>query len=253
MITRRPEQDRHAERGSDDPRAQPTADGGPAAGIGRGGHVAAASGGARVHLAIAGIAPARLAIEAALQLARELGEAVDCVFVEHTDLFRAAALPYTREVGVLAPGPRRFEPHDLIAALRRQAEQTRRELEQAARRFHVQCSFEVVRGELLRAAIDRSRPDEVLVVGAQGLAAEQIPLDPERMRAALERALGCPLPVWRGLPQRHPLPGGRHGPPLPTPRLLALRRTSVAAVAPELERALRRLGGTFVAGPDDDD
>jgi len=207
--------------------------------------------GGRIHLAIAGVAPARLAIDAAIQLAMELGEEVDCVFVEHSDLFRAAALPQTREVGVLTAGPRRFEPPDLIAALHRQAEQTRRELEQAARRFRVQCSFDVVRGELLRAAIDRSRPDEVLVLGAQGLAAEQMPLDPERLRAALEQALGCQLAVWRGAPQRRPPPGDRHGPLLRGPRPLALRRASVMAVAPELERALRRLGGTIVAGPDD--
>ncbi len=162
-----------------------------------------------MHLAIAGTAPARLAIDAAVQFACALGEEIDCVFVEHTDLFRAAALPPTREVGVLAPGPRRFEPHDLIAALRRQAEQTRRELEQAARRFHVQCSFEVVRGELLRAAIERSRPDEVLVVGAQGLTAAA---DTARSGATCARRWSgrsdAALPTWHGLPQQ---PAGAAG------------------------------------------
>lgn len=212
--------------------------------------------GARVHLAIAGIAPARLAIDAAVQLASELGEAIDCVFVEHTDLFRAAALPPTREIGLMAPGARRFESADLVAALRRQAEQTRQALERAAQRSRVACSFEVVRGELLRAAIERSQPDEIVVVAAQGLTAQQMPLDAARMLDALERALGRRLQTWHGVPALPSVPvsravqASRAAPPVAAgPRPLALQRATLAAVAPELERVLRRLGGTIVAGP----
>jgi len=203
-----------------------------------------------VHLAIAGIAPARLAIDAAVQLASELGEAIDCVFVEHTDLFRAAALPPTREIGLMAPGARRFESADLVAALRRQAEQTRQALERAAQRSRVACSFEVVRGELLRAAIERSQPDEIVVVAAQGLTAQQMPLDAARMLDALERALGRRLQTWHGVPARPSVPVSRAAPPVAAgPRPLALQRATLAAVAPELEQVLRRLGGTIVAGP----
>ena len=43
------------------------------------------------------------------------------------------------------------------------------------------------------------------------------------------------------------------GPPVAAgPRPLALQRATLAAVAPELERVLRRLGGTIVAGPNGD-
>ncbi len=212
---------------------------------------------ARVHLAIAGTAPARLAIDAAVQFACALGEEIDCVFVEHADLFRAAALPPTREVGLLAAGARRFDPADLVAALHRQAEHTRRELERAAQRARVHCRFEVVRGELLRAAIERSRPDEIVVVAAQGLTAQQMALDPARLLAALEAALGQRLQTWHGapadiqpvVPTGAPSMGSAQRPAARTPRPLALQRASLAAVAPELERVLRRLGGTIVAGP----
>ena len=108
----------------------------------------------------------------------------------------------------------------------------------------------------LRAAIERSQPDEIVVVAAQGLTAQQMPLDAARMLDALERALGRRLQTWHGVPALPSVPvsravqASRAAPPVAAgPRPLALQRATLAAVAPELERVLRRLGGTIVAGP----
>lgn len=123
----------------------------------------------RVRLAIDALTPqTRRAIDTAVRLALEGGNAIDCVFVEELELFRAAELPVTREMGVLALGARRFDPSDLLQALRRQAAEAQRALAQAAMRSRLQWSFEVVRGALLREALQRAGEQDLIVVGLAG-------------------------------------------------------------------------------------
>ncbi|HWS76540.1 MAG TPA: hypothetical protein VN324_15485 [Quisquiliibacterium sp.] len=123
----------------------------------------------RVHLAIGALTPqTRRTIDTAVRLALEAGDGIDCVFVEEIDLFRAAELPVTREMGVLSRSPRRFDTPDLVQALRRQAQEAQRALAQAALRSRLQWSFEVVRGALLREALRRAGEQDLIVIGLAG-------------------------------------------------------------------------------------
>ncbi|MFP5461550.1 MAG: hypothetical protein ACLGII_08225 [Gammaproteobacteria bacterium] len=123
----------------------------------------------RVRLAIDALTPqTRRAIDTAVRLALEAGDSIDCVFVEELELFRAAELPFTRELGVFSRAPRRFDTIDLIHALRRQAAEARQALAQAAARSRLHWSFEVVRGALLREALQRAGEDDLIVIGVAG-------------------------------------------------------------------------------------
>ncbi len=125
--------------------------------------------GRRVRLALDALTPqTRRAIDTAVRLALEAGDGIDCVFVEEMELLRAAELPFTRELGVLGSGPRRLDPADLMRTLRRQAEETRRALEQAAQRSRLHWSFEVVRGALLNEALQRAGEHDLIVIGLAG-------------------------------------------------------------------------------------
>ena len=133
-----------------------------------------------VRLAIGSLTPqTRRAIDTAIRLALEAGIPIDCIFVEELDLFRAAELPLTRELGVLTRAPRRFDTGDLVQALRRQAADARRALAQAAIRSRLQWSFEVVRGALLREALLRAGEQDLIVISLSGCDAD----------GAIERAI----------------------------------------------------------------
>lgn len=145
----------------------------------------------RVRLAIGALTPqTRRAVETAVRIALEGGGAIDCVFVEETELFHAAALPITRELTVMTGRIQRFEPAHLEQALRRQAAEAQRLLAQAAARARLQWSFEIVRGALLRAALERAGEQDVIVVGISGSAADGVPM--ELRREALAALAGEP-------------------------------------------------------------
>lgn len=148
----------------------------------------------RVRLAIGALTPqTRRALETAVRLAIESGDGIDCVFVEEVELFNAASLPITRELAAVTGRPQRFETGHLEQALRRQAADAQRVLEQAAARAQLRWSFEVVRGALLREALRRAGEQDVIVVGISGSAADGPLL--ELQRAALAALAGAP--DWR--------------------------------------------------------
>jgi hypothetical protein len=145
--------------------------------------------GPRVRLAIGAVTPAtRRAIDAAIRLARASGGQVDCLFVEEVDLFDAAALPITREMCAVTTAPRRFDAQALAGALRRQAEQARREVSEAGRRSHVATTFDVTRGRLLREPIERAGARDLIVIGVEGYEVSPVEPGPGRERAG-ERLL----------------------------------------------------------------
>jgi hypothetical protein len=232
----------------------------------------------RVRLALASVTPTtRTAIDAAILLARGLSVEVDCLFVEEAELFRAAQLPTSREVGAFGSGTRRFELPDLAGALARQAALAREEVAGAARRARVAWTFEVVRGELLSAALQHAQASDLLVIGAAGLALDTMPAtrneqasrttrQPAASRvvalagtgalgeSALERLLET---AFGHRPLRLPAGAGDDAARLAhalrqwRSSLLAIERETLAGLAPELSRSLRRLGGVVVAGPRD--
>lgn len=227
---------------------------------------------ARVRLAIGGVTPqARRAIDAAVRLAGGLACELDCLFVEETRLFQAAAHPLTREVGVASALARRFDTPDLAGALQRQAAQARHELERAALASRIRWSFEVVRGDLLASALARAAAEDLMVIGAAGLELDARPApdlreslardgvlallgaatrDPSALELLLERALGQ-------RPRRLSSPAAIDAPALAgalrrwRSALLAIDRETLAVLAPELARSLGRHGGVVVAGPGD--
>lgn len=145
----------------------------------------------RVRLTIGALTPqTRRALDTAIRLATEMGEGIDCLFVEDTELFNAANLGVTREVAIVTGRVHRFEPRVLEHALRRQAAETQRLLAQAALRARLQWTFEVVRGALLREALRRAAEEDVIVVGMSGCAADA-PLH-ELQREALAALAGEP-------------------------------------------------------------
>ncbi len=232
----------------------------------------------RVRLALASVTPTtRDAIDAAIRLAQGLATEVDCLFVEEAELFRAVQLPTSREVGAFGSGARRFGLPDLAGALARQAALAREEVAGAALRARVAWTFEVVRGELLSAALQHAQESDLLVIGAAGLAldtmtaarderASRAPRTPATSRvvalagagalgeSALERLLEA---AFGHRPLRLPAVGADDAAQLAhalrqwRSSLLAIERETLAGLAPELSRSLRRLGGVVVAGPRD--
>jgi hypothetical protein len=148
----------------------------------------------RVRLAIGALTPqTRHALEAAVGIALATGEPIDCVFVEEVELFRAAALPVTRELTATTGRTQHFETAHLERALQRQAAETRALLAQAAARTRLQWHFAVVRGALIAAALEGAGEHDVIVVGISGSGGDGAGLELEREAlAALARA-----PDWR--------------------------------------------------------
>jgi len=254
----------------------------------------------RVRLALGAVTPqTRRAIDSAVRIAHESGSGLECLFVEEAELFRAAELPITREVGASSGRPRRFEPGDLAVGLRRQAIEARQALAQAAAAAELAWTFDVVRGALLPEALQRAAAQDVIVIGVAGLELEvpvralerpsesatallalvdSLPEGLAAIRAALQASPRAQVAVWHRLSEPAERAAGRDeaallralerdlGRPLrPIPRpsdleevlaqvrapLLAVQRQTLLALAPQLVRALRRRGGTVVAGPVD--
>jgi len=160
----------------------------------------------RVRLAIDALTPfTRQAIESAVSLASQGAVRLECVFVEPLELFHAASLPLTREVGVALASPRPLERSGLERALELQARQAQRLLAQAAQAARLDYSFEVTRGPLLDEALRRAAPQDLLVVGAAGCELELPATARERGRGAqrtllaLVESLPADLPMLRAL------------------------------------------------------
>lgn len=145
----------------------------------------------RVRLALGALTPqTRHALEAAVGIAMQSGEPIDCVFVEEVALFHAAALPITRELTATTGQAQVFEPAHLQRALHRQAAEAQALLAEIARRARLQWSFEVVRGALLEAALARAGEQDVIVIGLSGSGADGPRL--ELAREALAALIGTP-------------------------------------------------------------
>ena len=114
-----------------------------------------------------GARPAPL-LDAAAQLAAAMGAELRVVLVEDVRLRHAAALPFTRELGVTSAHSRPFDALDMERALRVQAELLRRALEATAGAWSLSWALDVVRGELLAAAFSHAGETDYLVLGRGG-------------------------------------------------------------------------------------
>ena len=118
----------------------------------------------RIVVAIGGEALAARALETAALLAKGLETPLAGLLVEDEQLLRLADLPSSLEMGFPSALLRPVDRTEIERSLRLRAETARRMLAEIAARLAVQWSLEVVRGDLLREALGRALPDDLVVV-----------------------------------------------------------------------------------------
>lgn len=118
----------------------------------------------RIVLAFGEAAPAAEAAAIAAALAKGLEVSLAALLVEDERLLRLADLPIAREMGFTSALLRPVGREEVERALRVQAERARRLIEQVAESFALSWSLEVVRGNLLRAALERVEPGDLVVL-----------------------------------------------------------------------------------------
>ena len=146
-------------------------------------------------LALGEAAPAAEAAAIAAALAKGLEASLAALLVEDERLLRLAELPIAREIGFTSVQPRPVDREELERALRVQAQRARRLIEQVAQSFALSWSLEVVRGNLLRAALQRVGPGDLVVIwrGARYAPAPQARRAAGRKTAAVPPAI---VVVW---------------------------------------------------------
>jgi hypothetical protein len=127
----------------------------------------------RVLLALETSEPAQELLAAATELARGLHIELAGLFVEDAALLRMAALPFTREVGLVSGLVRPIETRDLERTLQRQAEQVRHGLAKIAAELALPWSFQVARGSLLEQALEAAAEADLIVLGRRRSAANR--------------------------------------------------------------------------------
>jgi hypothetical protein len=149
----------------------------------------------RIVLAFGEAAPAAEAAAIAAALAKGLEVSLAALLVEDERLLRLADLPMAREMGFTSARLRPVGREYVELALRVQAERARRLIEQVAESFALPWSLEVVRGNLLRAALERVGPGDLVVLwrGARYAPAPQARGVQARRKAAAAPAI---VAVW---------------------------------------------------------
>jgi hypothetical protein len=132
------------------------------------------------------------ALEAAAALASRMQAELTALFVEDERLLKLATLPFAHEIGFPSAKLQRIGLADMEKAFRVQAEQLRRALEEAARRFTLAWTLEVIRGEILAASLAKTGPADLLVLGRGRLgsfALGERPGEPGPFRALAARPI----------------------------------------------------------------
>jgi hypothetical protein len=143
----------------------------------------------------------RMAIDTAVRLAARTGAPLHGLFIEDQDLLCLAGLPFACQV-TIGRGAEKLSSRDIALQLRAEAERARRELISAARRHRIECTFEIVRGEIVQDASGRltagvSEHDLVVAGGLARPVAGHFRIGP-RWRP-LQRIMAGPLLLARTL------------------------------------------------------
>ncbi len=113
---------------------------------------------------------ARVALDAAAELAARRHAQLLGLFIENTDLLHSASLPFGREIGFTSGRIRPLSTADMERRLRQQAEEARRLLAAAGRRRAVQWNLQVCRGQVEAETLAVTKPTDLLVLGRIALA-----------------------------------------------------------------------------------
>jgi len=105
-------------------------------------------------------------LRSAIELAAGVQGELLCLFVEDSDLLRAADLPFASEVTRWSAQDRPLNVEEVVRSLRALATRVELELQSAAKEARVRCSFRVVRGPRVQAALDAAERFDVLVLGS---------------------------------------------------------------------------------------
>lgn len=152
---------------------------------------------ARIVLALDISPRSRAALTLAAALAAELDAELAGLFVEDIDLLHVGRLPFTREIGLLSAVSRPVEMAQVEQALRREAEQARRLLVEAAARASLRWSFQVARGRIASELFALAGEPDLIVLGKRA----RVGMRP--LGATLEPAMavtGPVLAVYDGTP-----------------------------------------------------
>lgn len=108
------------------------------------------------------------ALGAAIELGARLGAGVAGIYVEDISLLRLAQLRVSVEVGSASGRIRRIDERRVSYALRSQADRARRALKQAAERWGVRWSFEVLRGAIAGRLLEAAADADLVILGRVG-------------------------------------------------------------------------------------
>ncbi|MFZ1991354.1 MAG: universal stress protein [Alphaproteobacteria bacterium] len=106
------------------------------------------------------------ALRSAVRLAAEMSAEILALFIEETDLFSVAAMPYSSivsfEAGDIAP----LDENVLRRSLRLQARRLREDVARIASDYRVSWQFEVARGRVCEEILKYAESSEMLAIGA---------------------------------------------------------------------------------------
>ena len=119
----------------------------------------------RVVVAVDSAARVEPLLEAAAALAVGLQAELRAVVVQSAQLARAAALPFTRELGRVSAEPRAFDPSFVERTLRAQAAVVRQALDATTRSLQVRWGLDVVQGEMAPTLLAHFGTGDLLVIG----------------------------------------------------------------------------------------
>jgi nucleotide-binding universal stress UspA family protein len=105
------------------------------------------------------------ALRAAAVLASSLEAELRALFVEDTNLLRAAGLPMARELEYPFASHAQMHPKRMERQLRAQASQARRALASICDREHIAWTFQVVRGSVAAKVLEEAAEADLLCLG----------------------------------------------------------------------------------------
>jgi nucleotide-binding universal stress UspA family protein len=108
------------------------------------------------------------ALEATADLAARWRAEVLGIYVEDTDLLKAATLPFAGEVGSHSGSFRAINPKDIQRQFRTLADRARREFDRVVQRFSTASSFKVARGAVKEELLTALHDADLLILGKGG-------------------------------------------------------------------------------------